>query len=71
MSSKGIYEADGKKFLANHLKAETFVAPLFAHVAEDTDLDGLTKTHPWLLEKVSGNLIHVQSFARIQKNWSM
>jgi len=51
MSSKGIYEADGKKFLANHLKADTFIAPLFAHVAEDTDLEELAKTHPWLLEK--------------------
>ena len=53
MSSKGIYEADGKKFLATHLKAESFVAPVLAHVAEDTDLEELPKAHPWLLEKVS------------------
>jgi len=52
MSSKGIYEADGKKFLATHLKAESFVAPVLAHVAEDTNLDLLPDSHPWLLEKV-------------------
>lgn len=51
MSSKGIYEADGKKFLATHLKSETFVPPTFAHVDETTNLEDLPKTHPWLLEK--------------------
>ena len=53
MSSKGIYEADGKNFLSKHLKADSFVSPLFIHVAEETDLDELPQTHPWLLEKVS------------------
>lgn len=52
MSSKGIYEADGKNFLSKHLKSDCFVPPQFVHVAEETDLDQLPKTHPWLLEKV-------------------
>ena len=52
MSSKGIFEADGKKFLGKHLKSESFIPPSFAHVDEDTDLDDLPTTHPWLLEKV-------------------
>ena len=52
MSSKGIYEADGKSFLSKNLKADGFVSPLFVHVAEETDLDELPKTHPWLLQKV-------------------
>ena len=57
MSSKGIYEADGKKFLTKHLKVDSFISPLLVHVAEDTDLEELPQAYPWLLEKVCDMLI--------------
>ena len=61
MSSKGIYEADGKKFLSKHLKDDSFVVPLFVHVAEDTDLETLPQSNPWLLEKVFYQLLDYSS----------
>lgn len=51
MSSKGIFEVDGKRFLASNVHCEGFVAPFFVHVNEKTDLEELPKQHPWLLKK--------------------
>lgn len=52
MSSKAIYEGDGKRLLSKNLKNEHLVHSQFVHIDEDTDLDGLVSENPWLNEKV-------------------
>ena len=52
MSSKAIYEGDGKHLLAVNLKDDNFVVPVFVNVGVDADLDGLVNGNVWLSEKV-------------------
>ncbi|XP_065666505.1 ATP-citrate synthase isoform X2 [Hydra vulgaris] len=51
MSSKGIFEADGKRLLSCHLQCESFVKPQFLSVHADEDLSKSEDANPWLLEK--------------------
>ena len=52
MSSKAIYEGDGKRLLGQNLKNDRFAPPLYVNIDEESDLDEIYNASKWLGEKV-------------------
>ena len=60
MSAKAIFEADGKETISRYLRStlpdkhplQVSLKPKAVIVTEDSDLDVLVTSHPWLLTEV-------------------
>ena len=52
MSSKAIYEGDGKRLLGQNLKNDRFAPPLYVNIDEESNLDEIYNANKWLGEKV-------------------
>ena len=59
MSSKAVFEADGKRLLEKHLEGTCYVSSKVVRISEKDNLDDVEKSHSWLLESVSTFIFHV------------
>jgi len=50
MSSKAVFEADGKRLLEKHLEGTCYVSSKVVRISEKDNLDDVEKSHSWLLE---------------------